>query len=532
MAMTNIRHSMTTRTNDADLTSESMRGVSEFLKTADNLIRRGQLDEAEVCVTTAQQMDPKNIYAYAFKERIAILKEEAIQNPTNHQRSIDAINREVCETEAALTTRSHEENASDQQEAHKSLSPVSKSQILAAAKQFTQPEFKTAEALLSEKRTIRGEVGSSLLSLSATTVAPAADTSSDFSKEIGKSRDAKIQLLVRTAIEGARHRTESKNLESQAGTSTAQQAGSLSDKQKSGCLGVLEGNLEEKIREALRRKPGSVSPDTPAVPVVEERAETRQARSPRSTTPVSDQLVDSDRTQTLSRYKFVLASVWADGAASEEEIETLEHLRQLLAITHEEHEELQKEVQMDTYVEAFKQAWNAGKISRKDVAVLAGLRERFHISMEEHLAIESRILWELQPEKDRPTLLVVDDDERLLRVVTSTLNNAGFFTTPFTTSDEALSYLKDSSPDLILCDVNLRTSSMGGFAFYEKVRELDRLQTIPFIFLSGLTDETLVKTGKELGVDDYLSKPVSEEILLATIRGKLRRYNELKERSN
>jgi DNA-binding response OmpR family regulator len=73
---------------------------------------------------------------------------------------------------------------------------------------------------------------------------------------------------------------------------------------------------------------------------------------------------------------------------------------------------------------------------------------------------------------------------------------------------------------------------MGGFAFYERVREMDQLQNTPFIFLSGLSDEALVRTGKELGVDDYLSKPISGETLVATVRGKLRRYRQLKKRMN
>jgi PleD family two-component response regulator len=68
---------------------------------------------------------------------------------------------------------------------------------------------------------------------------------------------------------------------------------------------------------------------------------------------------------------------------------------------------------------------------------------------------------------------------------------------------------------------------MGGFAFYEKVQELKNLQCIPFIFLSGLTDEALVRAGKELGVDDYLMKPISEQTLISTINGKLKRFKQL-----
>ncbi|MEX0736340.1 MAG: response regulator, partial [Bacteroidota bacterium] len=79
-------------------------------------------------------------------------------------------------------------------------------------------------------------------------------------------------------------------------------------------------------------------------------------------------------------------------------------------------------------------------------------------------------------------------------------------------------------------DINLETSTMGGFTFYEKVRELDHLHDVPFIFLSGLTDEVLIRAGKELGVDDYITKPFSDETLIATIKGKLKRFKHLKQR--
>ncbi|MBI3112591.1 MAG: response regulator, partial [Ignavibacteriales bacterium] len=85
--------------------------------------------------------------------------------------------------------------------------------------------------------------------------------------------------------------------------------------------------------------------------------------------------------------------------------------------------------------------------------------------------------------------------------------------------------------DIIISDINLETSTMGGFTFYEKVRELEHLQEVPFIFLSGLSDEVLIRTGKELGVDDYITKPFSDETLIATIKGKVKRFKQLKNRN-
>ena len=126
------------------------------------------------------------------------------------------------------------------------------------------------------------------------------------------------------------------------------------------------------------------------------------------------------------------------------------------------------------------------------------------------------------------TILVIDDDAPLLEMLSQALRLSGYQTKAFTRSDDALTLLREWTPDLILCDVNLETSTMGGFTFYEKIQAIDRLQDVPFVFLTGLNDEVLMRNAKEMGVDDYLTKPVSIENLIATVKGKLRRFSAFK----
>lgn len=130
--------------------------------------------------------------------------------------------------------------------------------------------------------------------------------------------------------------------------------------------------------------------------------------------------------------------------------------------------------------------------------------------------------------KQPAKIFVIDDDEKLLNIVKETIEDAGFEVFAFTTSDDAYKALKTETPDLILSDINLETSTMGGFSFYEKILELDHLHEVPFIFLSGLSDEVLIRTGKEMGIDDYITKPFSDQTLIATIKGKIKRYRQMK----
>jgi CheY-like chemotaxis protein len=133
-----------------------------------------------------------------------------------------------------------------------------------------------------------------------------------------------------------------------------------------------------------------------------------------------------------------------------------------------------------------------------------------------------------QSDKIHGRVVLIDDDEKLLHLVKETIEDAGFEVLAFTTSDEAYKVLKTETPDLILSDINLETSTMGGFSFYEKIREMDHLEEVPFVFLSGLSDEVLVRTGKEMGIDDYITKPFSDKHLLAVVKGKIKRYRRIK----
>ncbi|MBI3765515.1 MAG: response regulator, partial [Ignavibacteriales bacterium] len=252
-----------------------------------------------------------------------------------------------------------------------------------------------------------------------------------------------------------------------------------------------------------------------------------------------------------SIYRSALVSGWANGVPTGERKTKLDDLRSALGISMEEHAELEKEVKHQTYMEAFKRIWvpsgkassgwdddlwrqalkrarSAPFITPARAAVLDQLREKFQVSTEEHLQIEAKLLAEIQTTSRKPTVVVIDDDEEFLQVVVATLEDAGLGTKAFTTSDEAFEMLKTSNPDLILCDINLPKSTMGGFTFYEKLKQLQHLKFVPFIFLTGYSDESLARKGKELGVDDFLTKPFNDSHLISTIKGKIRRYRELR----
>jgi PleD family two-component response regulator len=159
---------------------------------------------------------------------------------------------------------------------------------------------------------------------------------------------------------------------------------------------------------------------------------------------------------------------------------------------------------------------------------LEELRKSFDVSRSDQTMIDANLGVVKGKKSKKPKIALIDDDEQVLPLMKETLVLAKYDVVSFSTSDDAYEFLKKAGVDLILCDVSLETSTMNGFLFYEKTRDLQHLQRVPFVFITGLNDDVLMRAGKEIGVDDFLVKPIHRENLLATVRGKIKRYEQLK----
>ncbi len=106
----------------------------------------------------------------------------------------------------------------------------------------------------------------------------------------------------------------------------------------------------------------------------------------------------------------------------------------------------------------------------------------------------------------RQSLLLVDGDPKSLRVMEVSLRKAGFSVTTAVNGEDALEKAKISPPDLVISDTKMPV--MDGFELCKRLKSQTDLGNIPFVFLTNQkTIEDKVK-GLELGVDDYLTKPI------------------------
>ena len=114
--------------------------------------------------------------------------------------------------------------------------------------------------------------------------------------------------------------------------------------------------------------------------------------------------------------------------------------------------------------------------------------------------------------------MVVEDDAKIVNIVTKTLKKNGFSSVSAETTSKARSILQTEAIDLILLDINLPDGD--GVDFTREVRK--SLET-PIIFVSGRTDVYDTIIGLEIGGDDFVKKPFEPRELIARIHSVLRR---------
>jgi DNA-binding response OmpR family regulator len=120
--------------------------------------------------------------------------------------------------------------------------------------------------------------------------------------------------------------------------------------------------------------------------------------------------------------------------------------------------------------------------------------------------------------KEKPYILVVDDDPNISRLVTLYLEREGYEVKTAARGDDAVNEFTRLPPDMMLLDVML--PGMDGYQVLKSVR---KSSAIPVIMLTA-RDETFDKVlGLELGADDYITKPFDAKELVARVKAVLRR---------
>ena len=124
-------------------------------------------------------------------------------------------------------------------------------------------------------------------------------------------------------------------------------------------------------------------------------------------------------------------------------------------------------------------------------------------------------------------ILVIDDDAAGRRRVEAILQREGFEVDAAVGGLEGLQAMRSRPPDLVVCDI--RMPGMDGFGVLAQAQSDPALATIPFIFLTALSEQGALRKGMDSGADDYLTKPFDPQKLVAAVQTRLRRVATLRQ---
>lgn len=119
---------------------------------------------------------------------------------------------------------------------------------------------------------------------------------------------------------------------------------------------------------------------------------------------------------------------------------------------------------------------------------------------------------------DKKMIVAVDDSGIILKRLTKVLGE-DYDLHAFSVGKRALQFLKDRTPDLIILDIDM--PEINGYEMLKMLKEREHLQSVPVIFLTSNSDRNSVMRAVAGGADDYVVKPIDEEILMDKIHAAL-----------
>ncbi len=466
---------MQTEQSDTGLSaSEVTQKFHQCLREVDASIKKGELAKAREYLSEAKECEPLNPYLKAFEERIQYLEE----NPHLLKKN---------KVEASPNVKPEK--------------PV-------------QTEEKIQEIYYPSEQMIRSEIEKEFKEKFTQELHNAERNAAQTLKQFEKNRNAVLQLLEREyeAMFQTQIADERKRIQAEADAKLAAEKKMF--QQKYDALVADNNRRIKEIREELQTK----------------MEKTFLRRLEQISKEYDDKLeilgikIPDTKEGKIALYRDKMREKYTNGEPTVEGAKSLMRLKELLELTFDEHFSIESDVRLELYIAYVQKGILSGEITLKNKKKLNDIKKQFHITNEQESQVKSYIKSSFKRSNSNGSILVVDDDEILLQILEDTLRSNGFDVTTAVDIDTAFEKLKTNAFDLILCDIMFPQGDLDGFKFFSSVQEIPYLRKTPFIFMSALQDGLIMRSGFQLGVDDYITKPFDLDILVAVIQGKIKRY--------
>jgi len=123
-------------------------------------------------------------------------------------------------------------------------------------------------------------------------------------------------------------------------------------------------------------------------------------------------------------------------------------------------------------------------------------------------------------------ILIIEDDLDVLENLKDILEYYGYLVSTATNGLEGYDLAVEYYPDLIICDINM--PELNGFELLDMLKRNPETYTIPFLFLTAMTDKAYYRKGMNLGADDYITKPYENKDIINAVQSKIDKYSDMR----
>jgi len=116
----------------------------------------------------------------------------------------------------------------------------------------------------------------------------------------------------------------------------------------------------------------------------------------------------------------------------------------------------------------------------------------------------------------KATILLIEDEAQQREVLQMMFESEGFQVSTADSAEQAMEYLRETVPQLIVTDVKL--GGVDGISMFEQLRKDARFLAIPFIFITGYNDPVAIERVKSFGSAEYVTKPYDLDDLLTRVK--------------
>jgi DNA-binding NarL/FixJ family response regulator len=125
-------------------------------------------------------------------------------------------------------------------------------------------------------------------------------------------------------------------------------------------------------------------------------------------------------------------------------------------------------------------------------------------------------------------ILVIEDEKILRENIAEIISHYDFHAITASSGEEGVKMAAQFAPDIIICDIML--PGIDGYEVLNNVKQLPGLISTAFIFLTAKSTRTDIRTGMDMGADDYLTKPFTREELINSIKARVEKLIKIRTR--